>query len=53
MTIEEIKKCSDRLAALVADPQPGLFTWHQALHEVITELSTMYTAKVTDQAKKG
>jgi len=53
MTIEELKSFSDRLAALVADPQPGSFTWHQALHEVITELNAMYTAKVTDQTKKG
>lgn len=37
--MEELKILSARLAALLSDPQPGLFMWRSALNDVLVRLS--------------
>jgi len=39
MKIERLKELSDKLQKLLADPQPGLFTWHEAVGYIIKEIA--------------
>lgn len=47
MKFDELKRLSDRLAALLADPQPGLISWVQMLHEVMTQLTEGWNKKAS------
>lgn len=37
--IERLKRLNANLEALLADPQPGLFTWSKALSDTLMEMS--------------
>lgn len=36
--IETLRELVRKLAALLADPQPGLITWHEAAHQLAKEI---------------
>lgn len=42
MTIDELKDRVARLNGLLQDPQPGLFSWHMAVHDLLKEITEMY-----------
>lgn len=42
--LEELKNLNKRLTGLLEDPQPGLFTWHDALADVLLQISTFSSA---------
>jgi len=44
MTIERLRELNLRLTGLLDDPQPGLFTWHEALHTLLHQIHEEWTA---------
>lgn len=40
--IKDLKEASDRLNALLSDPQEGLFTWHECLDRAIRDINRIY-----------
>ena len=38
--IEKLLDLATRLQGLLADPQSGYFTWHEAVHQITTEIGT-------------
>lgn len=39
--LEELQEETERLSALLADPQPGLFTWWGFLNERLTKINEL------------
>lgn len=37
--MEELKRLNQRLAGLLSDPHPGLFTWKQSLSDTLLEMA--------------
>jgi hypothetical protein len=49
--LDELKKLNDRLTNLLEDPQTGLFSWHDCLSTVLTEIAKFAPVpKETDYA---
>jgi hypothetical protein len=43
--LDELKKLSDKLASLMADPQTGMFSWHDCLNEVLQGIAKFTTKR--------
>jgi hypothetical protein len=39
---DELRRAVERLYLLTKDPQPGLFTWHQALESAVDDVHRLY-----------
>lgn len=39
--IDELKETCQRLVKILEDPQPGLFTWHMAVHDLMGRVKTL------------
>jgi hypothetical protein len=42
---DKLTRLSNRLQALIEDPQPGLFTWNNYLNEVLQEMCELLDKK--------
>lgn len=47
--IDELRGLSDRLASLLAAPEPGLFTWREMLFDVVCDIGSFARLPVPDQ----
>lgn len=50
--IDELKVLSARLSALLADPHPGLVTWHEAVHKTIDDIAAFHRDPEPEPARR-
>ena len=52
MKIKELQDLVSRLNKILKKPEPGLFTWHAAVDDLIRELATKYGLPVSTPERK-
>lgn len=40
--LEAMRDQANKLSALLNDPQPGMITWHQFIHQTMAKLNHVY-----------
>lgn len=45
MTLDRLKELNRQLQVLLADPQPGLMSWHMCLNDTMSSLISEWTKK--------
>lgn len=46
--IDDLREEAEKLLSILRDPQPGLFTWHQAAHERLVGMRDLISKALGD-----